>query len=241
MSALAERRAQEAAKDFINNRFFRADVYVRPGPGARWRPAEAVLAEMLFGMEKTPRELSDTVDLGYAKARLAGRCVDGLKNLLGAEVLSLAEILAHPVLESCPRQELIEVVRLLSVDRQVTPFAGRARPPSGAPPTPVRCGSALNRTLLAEAVDSVVVLASPVAGTGVAIAALEACLLQGLQSDDPAATALAETRRRGLHLTHGGERLADRTAQRAALDGLLPHFIAGKLPKLAALGIVEAW
>ena len=241
VSGMAERGAQEAAKDFINNRFFRADVYVRPDPGATRRPADALLAETLFGMEKTPRELSDSVDLGYAKAKLAGPCVDSLKNLLAAEVLSLAEILAHPRLESCARKELVEVVKLLSTERQITPFAARARLPSGAPPPRVRCGSALNRALLAEAADSVVVLASPVAGTGVGIAALEACLLQGLQSDDPLATALAETRRRGLHLTHGGERLVDEAAQRAALEGLLPHFIAGKLPKFAALGVVEAW
>ena len=241
VSDMAERRAQEAAKDFINNRFFRADVYVRPDPGATRRSADALLAETLFGMEKTPRELSDTVDLGYAKAKLAGRCVDRLKDLLTAEVLSLAEILAHPQLESCPREELVEVVKLLSTERQITPFAGRARQAVGPPPSRVHCDSAFNRALLAEAVDSIVVLASPVAGTGVGIAALEACLLQGLQSDDPVATALAEVRKRGLHLTHAGERLTDEAAQRAALEGLLPHFVAGKLPKFAALGIVEAW
>jgi len=241
VSGMAERRAQEAAKDFINNRFFRADVYVRPDPGANRRPAEALLGDTLFGMEKTPRELSDTVDLGYAKAKLVGPCIDSLKNLLTTEVLSLAEVLAHPTLENCPRKELVEAVKLLSTERQISPFAARARQPSGPPPARVRCGSALNRALLAEAVDSIVVLASPVAGTGVGIAALEACLLQGLQSDDPVTTALTETRRRSLHLTHAGERLVDEAAQRAALEGLLPHFIAGKLPKFAALGVVEAW
>ena len=94
---------------------------------------------------------------------------------------------------------------------------------------------------MAEPVDSIVVLASPTAGTGVGIAPLEACLLQGLQADDPVAAALDETRRRSLHLTHAGKRLEGEAAQRAALDELMPHFAAGKLPKFAALGIVEAW
>lgn len=241
VAEIAERRAQEAAKDFINNRFFRADVYTRPGPEAPRRPAEALLGETLFGMEKTPRELPDSVELGYGTAKLAGPCIDGLKNLLAAGPLTLAEILAHGTLRDCPRRELAEAVKLLSTDRQITPFARRGRAPSGAPPARVRCGSALNRALLAEPVESVVVLASPVAGTGVGIAPLEACMLRGLQSDDPAATALEETRRRGLNLTRGGERLADGSAQRAAIEGLLPHFAAGKLPKLAALGIVDPW
>ena len=107
---------------------------------------------------------------------------------------------------------------------------------------PIRICPPLNRKLL-EAPGSpggAVVLASTIAGTGISIAPLEACLLLALATEDPVGAAAAQLERRGLQLNEGGRVLTDPDATRAAIAQILPVFVSGKLPKLVSLGVAEA-
>ncbi len=241
LRGLPDRRSQESVKDLINNRYFRGDVYARR-PEARGRgSADELLLKTVFGMEKTPRELSEKVEVFGGQIKIEGRCVAKLKDLLASAADPLAEILDHLDLEGCPKAELTNAIKLLSAGRQIMPFARRGAVSLDRPPDRIRCTPPLNRALLEQIESPTVVLASPTAGTGISIAWLEACLLRGLETEDPVSVALAEIHRRGIEIKKGDEPVVGDAAQRNAVAGVLPEFKSNKLPILIALGVVEPW
>ncbi len=232
------RLAQEMAKDFASNRFFRSDVYIRPSGAAADRTP---LSDVLLGLEKTPQELPDTVELQDRQVTVTGDRPERLKDLLAYRAMSVAEITALPDFSGGVPGDLPDMVKLMTAGRRILPFARRGAPEAAAPTGRIRVCPPLNRTLL-EAVDrpgSSVVLASPAAGTGISIAPLEACLLLALETDDPVSAAAEQFSRRGLQLNEGGRVISDAAATRSAINQILPTFVAGKLPKLVSLGVVE--
>ncbi len=236
------RLSQEMAKDFISNRFFRSDVYVRPSDSADGIDDSGALSDVLLGLEKTPQELSATVELADRTITLAGKSAERLKELLAIEPAGVADILSHPEVSSGGATDRLNTVKLLTAGRQLIPFARQTVAQEGPLPEKILCRPPLNRMLLeAEGrPGNSVVLASPVAGTGISIAPLEACLLLALETDDPVSAAAEQLTRRGLQLNEGGRVLTDLQETRAALAQILPAFISGKLPKLISLEIVEA-
>ncbi len=241
LKGLPDRRCQESIKDLINNSYFRGDVYVR-GPAARGHEsADALLLKTVFGMEKTPRELSQKVPVFGGQIKIEGSCVAKLKDLLASAATPLAEILDHPDLKDCPKAELTNAIKLLSTSRQIMPFARRGAVSLDRPPDRIRFVPPLNRVLSGQTESRTMVLASPVAGTGISIAWLEACLLHGLETEDPVSVALAEIHRRGIEIKQGDEPIVGDAAQRKAVAGVLPEFKSNKLPSLIALGVVEPW
>ena len=193
----------------------------------------------MFGSEKTPRELAGTIEICDGRIRIEGADVDRLKDLLATAPMSLDEIIARSDLSDCGPDVLEEALNLLTAGRQLLPFARRGEPPAEQPGQRVRTISLLNRLLLREPLVSSVVLASPVAGTGIRIEPFEACLLLALESDDSVSTALTELQRRKVTLKRGAATIESEAAQREALAGLLPQFASHKIPKLEALGVVE--
>ncbi len=234
------RVAQEMAKDFAGNRFFRSDVYVRPDPGRGGD--DDPLSDVLLGLEKSPQELPETIDLPDRQVTLTGDRPGLLKDLLAYRAMSVAEILAHPDLADGGAAGLLDMAKLMTAGRRLLPVARRGVDQPGTPEGPIRTCPPLNRKLL-DAVNqpgAAVVLASPAAGTGISIAPLEACLLLALESDDPVAAAADQLSRRGLQLNEGGRVITDPDATRNAIGQILPSFVAGKLPKLVSLGVVDS-
>ena len=236
------RLSQEMTKDFLANRFFRSDVYVRPSTQGVGTEEREVLSGVLLGLEKTPRELPEAVSLSDRKVTPDGETAARLKDLLAFEPMTMAEIRSHPDLSPGDPTELLNTVTLLTAGRQLLPFVRRAVADRAPPTGKIHCRPLLNRRLL-DVVDrpgNSVVLASPVAGTGISIAPLEACLLLALETDDPVSAAADQLDRRGMQLKEGGHIITDAATTRAAIAQILPNFISGKLPKLVSLGIVEA-
>ena len=234
------RLSQEMAKDFASNRFFRSDVYVRPA-GEDDAAGGAPVSDVLLGLEKTPQELPDTVDLPDRQVTLTGERPARLRDALAFRAKSVAEIRALPEFSAVDETGVPGLVTLMTAGRALIPFARRGTQEAPAPAGPIRVCPPLNRKLL-NAIDrpgSPVVLASPTAGTGVSVSALEACLLLALETDDPIAAAAEQFDRRGLQLNEGGRVITDAEATRAAITQILPTFVAGKLAKLVSLGVVE--
>ena len=239
LKAIPDRMARESAKDFITNRFFRADVYMRSSAAARQAAAGDRLGSVLFGTEKTSRELADTIEICDGRVKIEGAYFDRLKDILAAAPLSLDDITERCDLAGGRPEPLVEALKLLTAGRQLLPFARRGEALAERPWRRVSASSPLNRLLLREPLVSSVVVASPVAGTGIRIEPFEACLLLALESDDPVSTALTELERRRVTLKRGDAVLETEAAQREALAKFLPQFASHKAPKLAALGVVE--
>ncbi len=234
------RLAQEMAKDFAGNRYFRSDVYVRPADDGARNGGEP-LSDVLLGLEKTPQELSDTIDLQDRQVTLTGDRPARLKDMLAYRALSVAEIAADPDFSGGASGGISDMVKLMTAGRQILPFARRGGAGAAPPDGPIRICPPLNRRLL-EAVDlpgGAVVLAAPAAGTGISVSPLEACLMLALETDDPVADAAEQLRRRGMQLNEGGRVISDAAGTRSAIEQILPAFVSGKVPKLISLGVAE--
>lgn len=235
------RLSREMTKDFLCNRFFRSDVYVRPSGTETGVGTEADLSGLLFGLEKSPRELSGTIELPDRKVTPGGDLAGRLKDVLATGPIAATDVLAHPDLSTAKPEAVLEMLKLLSAGRQLLPFARRADTGIMPPPERIRCRPPLNRALLdaVEQPGKSVVLASPIVGAGISIAPLEACLLLALETGDPVSEAADQLGRRGLRLNEGGRVVTDASAAREAIAQILPSFVSGKLPILIALGIAE--
>ena len=168
------RLSQEMTKDFASNRFFRSDVYIRP-VGGEGAAGESPISDVLLGLEKTPAELPDTVDLPDRKVTLTGDRAARLQEQLAFRAMSVAEIRAMADFSAGAGTEIPDLVALMTAGQVMIPFARRGTSEAPPPAGRIRVCPPLNRKLL-DAVDSpgsAVVLASPTAGTGVNVTALE--------------------------------------------------------------------
>lgn len=236
--AVEDRLERETLKDFITNRFFRGDVYVRPLETAAPAPDRNELVDATrLGMERTPAELGKEIGVSGASMRVEGSAVEVVQQLVFHQNTCIGELLGHPAFSEIEPDELREALTLLTVDRTLVPCA-RPSVDFDEVRSAIRPAPALNRVLLEEPAREWVVLSSPVTGAGVALHAIEACLLLGLSSPNPPETAVAELERRGVTLVRGEESL-DEGARNASLVEMLESFAANKLAMLYSLGIVE--
>lgn len=235
--SVEDRLEREVLKDFISNRFFRGDVYSRPAVGGPQAvSADSLLEKMRFGMERTPAESQKEIDVPGGGIRVEGSAVEVIQQLVIHETKQMVEILDHPAFSNLDRAELRSALTALTVGRGIVPCA---RPSidfdvvqAAIEPVP-----ALNRALLEEPARGWIVLSCPVTGAGIAVHAIEACMLLGLSSPDPIGTAMAELDRRSIVLSRGEESL-DETERAAEVRTLLENFASNKLALLFSLGVV---
>jgi hypothetical protein len=236
---------RESMRDFIQNRFFRRDIYRKPAPGAADAWSDELLRETLFGLVAAPIQVPDTVNLVDAPSlHFKGAWFDRIKQRLAYRVHSLSELLADPALAACPATDLVEGIKLLTVGGFFAPFAAReVIPPKGACET-IRVVPELNRVRLDGRDWSApsFTLASPVTGSGVSLNTLEAALLDAVQRTDPVPWLWSELHRRGLELRarEANTPVTDQENGTTGLQEAHDRFLQHKLPKLAYLGIVEA-
>jgi len=239
-----DRRNRETLRDFIQNRFFRRDIYIKPAPGTADAPVDALLQDTLFGLVAAPVQIPDTVNLTDAPSlHFEGAWFDRIKQLLGYRVLTLAEILSDSKLNTCPPADLVEGIKLLTVGGFCAPFTTREVIPPRGPSETIRVVPRLNQIRLRryDWSEPSFTLASPVMGSGVSLNSLEAALLGALQRPDPVPWVWSELLRRGINLisSSGNTPVKDDEQGKQALQEALNQFLKHKLPKLAYLGVVE--
>jgi hypothetical protein len=240
----SDRRNRETLRDFIQNRFFRRDIYVKPAAEATEAPADALLQDTLFGLIAAPAQVPDTVNVTDAPSlHFEGAWFERIKQLLAYRVLTLAEIMSDASLGACPRADLVEGIKLLTVGGFCAPFAAREVVPPRGPSETIRVVPGLNQIRLQSCdwTEPSFTLASPVMGSGVSLNPLEAALLDALQRPDPVPWVRSELKQRGIGLlASGGDTPVEDDEQvKQALQQALDQFLKYKLPKLAYLGVVE--
>jgi hypothetical protein len=234
----------EGLRDFIQNRFFRRDIYQKTVPGDTAATPDELMQQTLFGLVATPVQIPDSIHLTDAPGlHFQGAWFDRIKQLLAYKVLTLEEILADPILSTCTDEDLIEAVKLLTVGGFCAPFLTRERVPPRAPCETIKVVPKLNQVRLAayDWISPSFTLASPVTGCGLSLNSLEAALLNALQRPDPIPWLWTELSQRGINLRTSDEKTTVEGEQKSlqALQQALDQFLQHKLPKLAYLGVVE--
>lgn len=241
VAASGDRLQQEALKDLIHNRSFRRDVYQRPDSSAS-PPAHDLFDALLLCTTQPRGEVREQVQVTGGTLSLAGGWFDRIRELLEYDVLSVAEILADPVLAGCGRNELRQGLKLACIDGALGPAARRDVSRRTLPLERMTIAAPLNRVLLERFSDQRerLVLASPVTGRGVEVGRMEAVLLAATGRPAPVQWIEQWLRECGISLKRsGGEASASGPIdERAALGQIVEVFCSTRLPKLASLGIV---
>ena len=240
----SDRTARESICDFVMNRFFRRDVFIRADENQPELCDDDNLKSTLFGFLVSAEHAPDSIKWAGGNLSFTGAWFDRLKKLLAYRVLSLSDLLQDPILKNCPKSDLVTGIKQLTIGGFFAPFAGREVEPPGGPAEKIRLVPKINEILLDryDWAGRALVLASPVVGSGVALNSLEAALLGGLRTNDPVSWVFSELDSRGVAIQtiDEGAPIKDEAESRKAISRSLEQFQAHKLPKLAYFGVVDA-
>ncbi len=231
----------EALKDYATNQFFRRDVFVK---GRVLRDEAASLAFL----DSTPvgtligdGPLRRDVRLQHHTLHFAGEIFDALFPALAAGSTTVTDLARLPALARFGQPRVRDAIVRLVLAGMVSPTIDATR---SAPVTAekLHVPSAYNRMMLRERLvtDDPLILASPVAGTGVPVPRLEAVTLR-LLTEIPEADRwewLAAFVRSEPFRVKVASREVDEGARVQVLLGQVEPFRTRRLPKLVELGIV---
>ena len=237
LAAAPDAVAAEHVKDYATQAFFRGDVYVK-GPSAAdphaWR---RMLDDTPMGTLITADRLTRDVHLPHRALPLTGELFDRLVERLADRPATLPELVADPAVSRHGADRVREALVDLLAAEQIVPM--RRSVDDVAPA--LRYNLAILDEPLAEGRPAV--LASPVAGTAVAVAALQAVCLRLLTGVAPSAHRAwlrAYVDRHPSLKLHVRDRLVTDPAERTeVLAREVERFRVQRLPKLVALGVVE--
>jgi SAM-dependent methyltransferase len=238
VEAVADRTAAGTLKDYAANTFFRGDLYIKGA--AKPDPAAAIeyLDATRFGTTFTADRIRREVKFPHASLVLHGEPFDTILGLavdapvtVGALQRALPRFRAERIREA--------LVDLLASD-QIVPLVPELGDGSG-----VANAHTYNLSVLAEPLSSShpVVLAAPLAGTGLPVPALQAVCLRLLHLVAPEARAAwlrAFVERQPVKLHVRDAVVTDKEQQAQILGAELERFRAQRLPKLEQLGVVRA-
>lgn len=245
LGRITDVRERELYRDFIQNRFFRRDIYTKPDPGRPRVGGDGPLRRMLFTLIADPAQIPDIIDIvGAPSIKLGGAWLARLKQLLGYRVLTLDEILADDQLRACNQAELVEGVELLAAGGFCVPCLRRETEPPRTPAERIRVIPRLNRVRLERHAwsEAGFTLVSPVTGSALTLNPLETALLISLQHSDPLDWLGPQLDAHGMQLQSSADDnkvVTGEAASQDALQGAMRQFLRYKLPKLAYLGTVE--
>ncbi|WP_181702481.1 methyltransferase regulatory domain-containing protein [Chthonobacter albigriseus] len=235
LDTLSDPILRETARDFILNRHFRADVYVKgrerlfsAEADAGWHAARFVLA--------TPRAAVPATVVGHlGRIRLLPEIYDPILDALADGPLAVADLAGRPGLSAVNAASLRQALAVLV-------GAGIAEPCLPAEGLEARAAAArrFNRAVLERAAVATDIqwLASPVTGGGVQLDRLsQLFLLAETLGADPADTAWPVLARDNQRLLHDGRRLDTPEENRAELTRRHATFQSAHRPTLTRLGI----
>jgi SAM-dependent methyltransferase len=247
MNALApvvDRIAFEGLKDFVVNEFFRRDVFVKGAARRSDATTRAALDATPFGTLAAVEQVKREVALPHCTLRFGGALFDALIPVLAERAATVPELASKPALAAFGADKLRESLLLLALGEQAVPMRALPRAPEALPGAGYRVPLAYNRKILEQPLSSArpIVLASPVAGTGVTIAMLHAVsirlLAEVLPADRPG-WIRAFAARQPLRLRVGERAVDDVEEQAALIAAELEAFTRTRAPKLVELGILE--
>jgi hypothetical protein len=232
---VSDRASFESLKDFATNEFFRGDLYARGSAARDEATTRAYLETTRFGTLTTPDHVKREVHLRHHALRFEGPLFDALIEQLAEAAATLSELLTTPALAGHGEEALRQAVLRLLLGEQIAPMqVGSHRVPWE-----------YNRTILEQRLSTrdPVVLASPVAGTGVVVPQLQAIalrLITGVEPTDWPAWIRSFVARQPVKLQVGDRTVETEEEQARVLEEEVEKFRVRRLPKLVALGVVDA-
>lgn len=239
---VSDRRAWEHLKAFATNEFFRRDVYVKGAVAQAQNTASAYLDTTAFGTLVPAEEVEREVALPNP-LHFKGPLFDAVIATLASRSSTVGELATTPALAPFGVDAIRQAVLQLLMGNNVIPMHS-----TPAAPQSTGCRhhipSAFNRAILTQPLSRrhPIVLASPVAGTGVSMAMLDAVLLRALtepRPDDRAAWIRAFVDANPLRVWDHGRTLDAKDDLARVVEVQFEQFCATRLPKLLELGIVE--
>jgi SAM-dependent methyltransferase len=240
---VSDRRAWEHLKAFATNEFFRRDVYVKGAVAQAQNTASTYLDTTAFGTLVPAEEVQREIALPNRSLHFNGPLFDAVIATLASRSSTVEELAMTRALAPFGVDAIRQAVLQLLMGNNVIPM-------HSAPATPQSTGarhhipSAFNRAILTQPLSGrhPIVLASPVAGTGVSTAMLDAVLLRALteaRPDDRAAWIRAFVDANPLRVWDHGRTLNAKDDLARVVEVQFEQFCATRLPKLLELGIVE--
>jgi hypothetical protein len=245
---VSDRRAWEHLKAFATNEFFRRDVYVKGAVVQVQNTASAYLDTTAFGTLVPAEEVEREIALPNRSLHFNGPLFDAVITTLASRSSTVGELAMTPALAPLGVDAIRQAVLQLLMGNDIIPM--HVSPVHSAPATPESTGSryhipsAFNRAILTQPLSRShpIVLASPVAGTGVSMAMLDAVLLRVLteaRPDDRAGWIRAFVDANPLRVWDHGQTLNAKDDLARVVEVQFEQFCATRLPKLLELGIVE--
>jgi SAM-dependent methyltransferase len=245
---VSDRRAWEHLKAFATNEFFRRDVYVKGAVPQAQNTAATYLDTTAFGTLVPAEVVQREIALPNRSLHFNDPLFDALIATLASRSSTVGELAMTPALAPFGVEAIRQAVLQLLMGNDVIPM--HVIPMHSAPATPQSTGSrhhipsAFNRAILTQPLSRrhPIVLASPVAGTGVSTAMLDAVLLRALteaRPDERAAWIRAFVDANPLRVWDHGQTLDAKDDLARVVEVQFEQFCATRLPKLLELGIVE--
>jgi SAM-dependent methyltransferase len=242
LGTVPDRRALERLGGFANNESFRRDVYVKGAVAGGGDTARAYLEATPFGTLVPGDEVARELVLPGASLRFQGPLFEAVIAGLAHGACAVSALAETPALAPFGHDAVRQAVLQLAMGKDVTPMT-RSSAPSLDPGARLGVTSAFNRAVLAEPMTARrrVVLASPVAGTGVGMSALHAVALRALTESahdgrDAWLRALVEST--PLRLVEHGRPVVDKSDLTRLLAAQVEQYRVTRVPKLVELGVL---
>jgi SAM-dependent methyltransferase len=232
---IADRASFESLKDFAINEFFRGDLYVKACAPRDEETARLYLERTRFGTLLPAQETRREVRLRHHVLRYDGPLFEALVARLAAGACALPELVCEGVFAGAGEDAVRHALLRLLLGERVVPMQGDAH----------SVARDYNGMILAQRLttEDPIVLASPVAGTGVVVPALQAVslrLLTGVAPAERAAWIRAFVKRQPLRLTVRDRAVETEEEQVQLLAREVERVRTDRLPKLVELGVVDA-
>ncbi len=234
---------REIHKSLILNEALRRDVYCKQTEALPKDQQSRLYEDLVFGANRAEKDIKRELRVGQVNVRLAGGLYDTLIPILAKGGHSLGEITKLSEMTGQDPRALLTAVTRLVASGQFRLFAQKAV--EAAAPAELRIASDFNRAMLHERLltDSLVNLASPVLGSGVAIDLVQGLLLWGYDVAGAAGAvdhAMGLVEGAGFPLQARGQIVQDTSRLRPVLEQAAALFRDTYVPLLTRLGIVEA-
>jgi trans-aconitate methyltransferase len=231
---ITDRGTFERLKDFAINEFFRGDVYCKGQPSRDEGATRAFLEETPFGTLVPAESVKRQVRLRHHTLAFDGPLFDRVLERVSTGPRTVGELARDPALAAHGADAVRDAVLRLLLGEQVAPMRAAGLPSAAA----------YNRAVLERrlSANSPIVLASPVAGTGIVVPTLHAValrLLTGVEPSERDAWIRAFVARQPLSLHVAGRAVVAADEQVALLAQEVERFRRQRLPTLAALGVID--
>lgn len=242
LNAVHDTATRQVTEDFMANRQFRADIFVKGARRLNNLELEAAFLDQMFTLVRPADEIGFTLRVPRGEAKLDERVhaplIAAFANMDSAPK-TLRQLAGDPLLKGISISDIVQAVVLQVGAGNVSP----AQSPSAA--TLAHC-VALNRFLCNRARSNLDLpfLASPIIARGLLVGRIEQLFVLAKAHEAETPTQYAEFiwpifESQGQRLTRDGQVLEKRDENISELERQAEKFVARREPLLRALGIGE--